>query len=353
MNSSNNSFKLKATESTWAIFAITRFLLAFVVLIHHIEIYFDFIKGNSKLEFIASFGGKASVLGFLLISGISIGHSFYINKDGFLIRRFLRIYPLYFFAVLFTVFLQYGLGSPYQLPNSNLVSAGIFTSIGNLLLLQGIAVIPIIYNYPLWSLGVECFLYLMVPLLFRLRLRYILVILVISICTFLFKRDFFYGYIILKWAWPFIIGLIIVAKKQTSLTILLLIAMPIITAYDKISFSPLLSWLNVSLVAIICLFSLNFEVQLSKTVQKVFNFLGTISYPIYVLHLPILLLLYHCGITEVYTLIGLVILITIPLNYIFDDWLKRIFWKPLVSDFNGKLNRVSVLISSAKKQIKL
>lgn len=155
MNSSNNSFKLKATESTWAIFAITRFLLAFVVLIHHIEIYFDFIKGNSKLEFIASFGGKASVLGFLLISGISIGHSFSIKKEGFLKRRFLRIYPLYFFAVLFTVILQYYLGSPYQLPNSNLVSAGIFTSIGNLLLLQGIAVIPIIYNYPLWSLGVE------------------------------------------------------------------------------------------------------------------------------------------------------------------------------------------------------
>ena len=85
-----------------------------------------------------------------------------------------------FFNVNFGI-LQYYLGSPYQLPNSNLVSAGIFTSIGNLLLLQGIAVIPIIYNYPLWSLGVECFLYLMVPLLFRLRLRYILVILVISI----------------------------------------------------------------------------------------------------------------------------------------------------------------------------
>jgi peptidoglycan/LPS O-acetylase OafA/YrhL len=102
-------------------------------------------------------GGKAAVLGFLLISGISIGHSYYNSQSGFLKRRFLRVYPLYFFAVLFGVFTQYFLGSPYQLPNINMVAAGIGTSIGNFVLLQGIAVNTITNNGPLWSLGVEFF----------------------------------------------------------------------------------------------------------------------------------------------------------------------------------------------------
>jgi peptidoglycan/LPS O-acetylase OafA/YrhL len=40
-----------------------------------------------------------------MISGISVGHSFNKNKAGFLKRRFLRIYPLYFAeAILGTVF---------------------------------------------------------------------------------------------------------------------------------------------------------------------------------------------------------------------------------------------------------
>jgi peptidoglycan/LPS O-acetylase OafA/YrhL len=139
------------TESTWAILTITRFFLAFIVLIHHLDYYFGMVKGNMVLEFIPSLGGKSAILGFLLISGISIGYSFFINSVGFLKRRFLRIYPLYFFAVFLGVFAQYFLGSPYQLSNVNIGAAVIGTSISSFLLLaRG----GLWHNYIQWTIVV-------------------------------------------------------------------------------------------------------------------------------------------------------------------------------------------------------
>jgi peptidoglycan/LPS O-acetylase OafA/YrhL len=184
----------------------------------------------------------------------------------------------------------------------------------------------------------------MVPLLFLLRLRYLLVIVLVSLNTFLFSSYFGnvgYGFINVQWAWPFIIGFIISAKRQIMVAVPLLIAMPIITFYDIHSFADSLSWLNVALTIVICLASLNFDIKLPKTMIKIFNFLGTISYPIYVCHLPLLMLLYHWGISDVYFLVGLVILITIPLNYIFDDYLKKIFWKPLIEFLEVQLLRLN------------
>jgi peptidoglycan/LPS O-acetylase OafA/YrhL len=184
----------------------------------------------------------------------------------------------------------------------------------------------------------------MVPLLFLLRLRYILVIVLVSLNTLFFSTYFGnvgYGFRHLQWAWPFIIGFIISAKRQIMVALPLLIAMPIVAFYDKHTFEDSLSWLNVALIIVICLVSMNFEIKLSKTTKKVFNFLGTISYPIYVLHLPLLMLFFHFGIEEVGVLVGLVILISIPLNYICDDWLKKIFWKPLIDLCEVQLLRLN------------
>jgi peptidoglycan/LPS O-acetylase OafA/YrhL len=321
------------TESTWALLAGARFFLALIVIVGHLK---DFVVGFDWVLFIASFGPKAAVMSFLLISGISIGYSYRKNKSGFFKRRFLRIYPLYFFAVLFAVFLQYYLGSPYKLVNTTMVAAGYFTSLANFLVLGGIASIIIPYNGPLWSLGVEVFLYLTVPLLMYLRLRYTLLISLISMFFFTFiNYNFLYGYLNLLWAWPFIIGLIVSAKQKPLFTIPLLILSFIIVFYKKEIFGESLSVLIVSLSLIICFMAMYMNVNLSKNTIRVFNFLGTISYPLY-------LLLYHSGVKDAYVLMGLVILLCIPINYIFDVWLKNIFWNPLVANIESALNFIVV-----------
>jgi peptidoglycan/LPS O-acetylase OafA/YrhL len=320
------------TDSTWALLAITRFFLAFIVLYGHLYVHVLGLK-VVPLQFVFNLGGKAAVMAFLLISGISIGYSYANNRKGFLQRRFLRIYPLYFIAVLFAAFLQYYLVSPYVLPATTMVSAGTLTSIANFLLLQGVAAITITYNGPLWSIGVEVFLYLMVPLLMYLRLRYIVLITFISMVVFTFlDYHFLYGYINFIWAWPFLIGIIIAAKKRPLYALPLLIVSVLIVFYQKAVFGESLSVLTVSLSIVICFIAMYVKIELSKNTKTLFNFLGTISYPIYIFHLPLYLLLYHLGVRQSFTFFSLVILICIPIHYVFDVWLSRVFWKPLLAN---------------------
>ncbi|MEZ7503914.1 acyltransferase family protein [Flavobacterium sp. Arc2] len=336
------------TDTTWSILAVTRFVLAFIVMYGHL--YFHILSFKvMPYQFIFDLGGKAAVMVFLLISGISIGYSYARNSKGFIKRRFLRIYPLYFVAVLFAVFLQYYLGSPYELPNSTMLAAGNLTSIANFLLLQGIASITITYNGPLWSIGVEVFLYLMVPLLMLLRLRYILVITLISMYAFTFMDyDFLYGYGDLIWAWPFLIGFIISAKKQPLFAFPLLGLSIFIVSYQQKIFAESLSVMLSSCSILFILIAMYLKLDFTKNMKIFLNFLGTISYPIYIFHFPLYLLLYHLGVRESYVFIGLVILLSIIINYIFDDWLKKIFWKPLVNKLDSQLNEYKIKSISIK-----
>jgi peptidoglycan/LPS O-acetylase OafA/YrhL len=328
------------TESTWAILAITRFFLAFIVLYGHL--YFH-VLGLELMpsQFIFDLGGKAAVMAFLFISGISIGHSYVENRHKFMERRFLRIYPLYFVAVLFAVLLQYFIGSPYELSNSTMIAAGNLTSIANFLLLQGIIAITITYDGPLWSIGVEVFLYLLVPLLMYLRMRYLVIIILISMLAFTFlDYDALYGYGILIWSWPFLIGFLISAKKKHLVAMPFLVLSLFIVFYQRRIFGEPLSLLLCSCSILVCLTAMYADLNLSKNIKTFFNFLGTISYPIYIFHFPIYLLLYYLGVREAYVFIGLVLVLSIVINYIFDVWLKKIFWKPLVNNIVILINMV-------------
>jgi peptidoglycan/LPS O-acetylase OafA/YrhL len=330
------------TETTWAILALIRFILAFIVMYGHLYAYiigFKFVT----FQFIIDLGPKAAVMAFLLISGISIGYSYAKNSKGFIKRRFLRIYPLYFAAVLFGVFLQYYLGSPYVLPNSTMHAAGNFTSMANFLLLQGIAAITITYNGPLWSIGVEVFLYLMAPLLMLLRLRYIFAITLISMFAFTFiEYEGLYGYVNFIWAWPFLIGLVISAKKQPLFAFPLLVLSVLIVFFHSQVFEQSLSVLTAIFTILVCLIALYVKLDFSKNITIFFNFLGTISYPLYLMHLPLYLFLYYLGVREYYIFIGLTLLLSIAINYIFDNWLKKIFWKPAVNTIEVKLNKLKI-----------
>ena len=330
------------TESTWAILALTRFLLAFIVMYGHFYAYvFGFNAGANQL--ILNLDAKAAVMAFLFISGISIGYSYDKKKEGFFKRRLIRIYPLYFTAVLFGVILQNYLGSPFELPNSTMVPAGHLTSIANFLLLQGIAAITITYNGPLWSIGVEFLLYLMVPFLSSLRLRYLLVITLISMIAFtFFNYSFLYGYTTLIWAWPFIIGLLITVKKRLSYAICLLVISLLIVNFQKEVFRDSLSVVTVSVSIIICLFAIYTKYDFSTKTKHVFNYLGVISYPLYVFHLPLFLLLYSLGLREHYLFIGMVILFCIPINFIFDTFLTKIFWKPVILQVEYIIKKIRV-----------
>jgi peptidoglycan/LPS O-acetylase OafA/YrhL len=320
----------KYTESTWAVFAGMRFILAAIVLIGHLHV---FVNDTAGLRIISDFGARAAVLGFLLISGVSIGYSYKQNPDGYFRRRFLRIYPLYFFAVLLACVITVLVGSPYQLPGQTLAASGWKTALANFFFLQGILSITITYNGPLWTLGVEVFLYLFAPLLSKSRLELFLLLIAASMIAFLFyPRDWLFGYSALRYSWPWLIGFLSVTQQRYKLIALLLGIGVIVTSVTKTDTAEALSWVTFGAVSIVVVLANAYAFYVPRGVQKVLNFFGELSYPIYLFHFPLYIVLYrYCAVRSSYVFLLLTLLISLLFNYIVDYWLKRILWKPVVN----------------------
>lgn len=139
----------------WSLLAGLRFLLASIVAVNHLP---DFIPIGGW-SVIPRFGAFEAILGFLLISGYSIGASYMKQPDGFVWRRIKRIYPVYLasIALVYLVFM---------LDQSNLPS--VWVVLANVLFLNQI-VTATSFVGPAWSLALEFWLYCLTPLLFLIH----------------------------------------------------------------------------------------------------------------------------------------------------------------------------------------
>lgn len=159
-----------------------RGLAALVVLVHHVQVYFDGalraglgVPAAAVLQAIGDRNAEAVLL-FFVLSGFSIrlsvegrGLGTRADVNHYLYRRFRRILPLYWLALAVSA-----LGA-WLAP----VDDASFTSLallGNLCFLQSSAAVagswfpPFARNGPLWSLAFEMFYYLSFPL-FYARVR--------------------------------------------------------------------------------------------------------------------------------------------------------------------------------------
>jgi hypothetical protein len=138
----------------WSLLAGFRFLLALVVAAGHLG-RFTSLKG---LQLIAWLNPFHAILGFLLVSGYSVGSSYLQAPRGFLWRRILRIYPIYAASMVLACAV-WVLVAHQKPPDWK-------TIILNLALLNQAAT-----NYsiigPAWSLSLEFWLYCLVPFFFR------------------------------------------------------------------------------------------------------------------------------------------------------------------------------------------
>jgi len=135
----------------WSILAGIRFILASIVAINHLADYIPL----GCLGFIPEFGAFEAILGFLLISGYSISVSYSKQPEGFLLRRILRLYPIYFtaMAATFLAFILLKVPPPH-----------IGTLVINALFLNQLLTTTSFVG-PAWSLSLEFWLYCLTPLL--------------------------------------------------------------------------------------------------------------------------------------------------------------------------------------------
>jgi peptidoglycan/LPS O-acetylase OafA/YrhL len=142
-------------RSGWDVLSFLRFFLALIVALSHLK---DFAPIGPVLDGIVRLGSFEAILGFLLISGYSIGHSIQKKPEGFFLRRLWRIYPVYLAAVVLTYLVQ-----------RNPLTGDFLWNFALNLFFLGQIVVRYSYVNAGWTLGLEVWLYALAPIFARLR----------------------------------------------------------------------------------------------------------------------------------------------------------------------------------------
>jgi peptidoglycan/LPS O-acetylase OafA/YrhL len=320
-------------QTHWEVLAALRFFLAWVVLCGHMTWFRESsIPWASAFDL---FSGKAAVIGFLLVSGYSIAASLERGETGFYRRRFLRIYPLYFVALLFTLLVQQLLGGHVELPHKVLDSSGPVTTLGNFLLTQTFLVKPLEFDGPIWSLSIEAFYYLLAPLLKRLSANALIGLVLFSMVCFILPKRTDLGtiyFVLAKWnalgyAWSWILGFVL-RENRTPATYGCIVLGGALMLWSEATPEPLAIATYVISVALTLLAD---RVGFPQRLKGTANYLGDISYPLYLVHLPTFLLLYGVlGLRLPWLVVACAFAWTAILYYVVDLQLKPRYIKPLL-----------------------
>ncbi|HSY61345.1 MAG TPA: acyltransferase [Cytophaga sp.] len=290
----------------WDYLSITRFFLAFIVFSGHLS---GHIEESGILKYITLFGSFEAIIGFLLISGFSIGKSILKNQDQYFIRRAQRIYPVYLSSMILHFVL-------FPVPLTPEFIGVLFI---NVLFLNQF-LIDTSYVGPAWSLALEVWLYSLAPFFLKLSYKILLIIIYVSFffyclytcCRSLFHWPYYAGtmfginVVLLSFIW--IAGFVLAVFKENKTKIMLHIAFIFIAHFGLVFLiqagfrfknHELAVFLKKDLINYIfrlaCLGIIYYVVlfnhrlpELSIRAKKVFNFLGNISYPLYLIHLSII-----------------------------------------------------------------
>lgn len=280
----------RVPDSVWPWLALLRFVLALLVVVAHLRWYFRY---DPVVLTAAEFGGVVALFGFLVISGYSIRASLFHpgGNRAFYVRRFLRIYPLYFCAVVLTHILNVAFRPALELPGYTLSSTGWATSLGNALLLQGYACTTMPFNPPIWTISVEAAYYALAPLLLLLPLRWTVVLMGASFGFFCLPmlgvpQQFYYGYDALRHLWAWVFGFHFARLSASPWAWLVFVLSFGTICLHPTTITDQLAWVTVVLIVVTFRFAPHRPVP--PAVGKVFLFLGDVSYPLYVFHAPLL-----------------------------------------------------------------
>jgi peptidoglycan/LPS O-acetylase OafA/YrhL len=259
------------------------------------------------------FIGQYAVFGFFILSGylmtlvMQTNYGYTVRGSiGYAVNRFLRIYPLYWFsccvAVLVLLFLEpsftTGVNGLFSLPESA------FDWFRNIALLIGFNR-PNTLIGPAWALTIELFFYLCIGLGLsrnrQLTLAWFVLSVIITLYLLLSGADFMRRYVTVGAAsLPFATGALIFHWREDLQARLRFITQPTVAPLVLFlllllsHFIALVSghsatagfYLNYAVCALLVI-SLMGRKQLPLISRRLDNWLGDLSYPIYLIHYPL------------------------------------------------------------------
>jgi peptidoglycan/LPS O-acetylase OafA/YrhL len=281
--------------SQWAVLALLRFILASIVVACHLGL---FCWNASWVVFLRSFGPKTAVLCFFVISGYSIAASIQRRPEGFFKRRFWRIYPLYVVGLAIAYIASELSPGHYRTIAQGMLNFEEQPWLGALFLLQGWICHTPLYNAALWSLSAEIALYACAPLLRKGGPILMGVVIVASAVFYLAhssitKDDFIgmlHGGAFACFAWAWVGGFLFYSYRRSALAKALFIVPGwiLVMVENPDPFWKFAPYADLIVVAVI---SMSVHARLGRSVIKCFNYAGEISYPLYIVHYPCLLIM--------------------------------------------------------------
>jgi peptidoglycan/LPS O-acetylase OafA/YrhL len=256
----------------------------------------------------------SAVFGFLLISGYSIAASIERSSDGFYWRRFWRIFPTYVASIVLGVAASFLIADKLTTPDgsfsfvpTNAYEVGIA-----LLMLQTFVGPTISANAQLWTVAIEWWEYMLAPLFKRCGSLLLGAFVILS-----FAAHFFWGYpawayksmyghmfIVLTWFW--LVGFLYYRHRNTPLGYAILLVPFMVAIVIRL-------WIGEAVIFGIAGLLVCDRIKLPARMIAILNWLGELSYPIYAVHVPIVVffLYFHAVMPAVAALTSILVSITI------------------------------------------
>ncbi len=212
---------------------------------------------------------------------------------------------------------------------------GWFTLAGNVVLLQTFVVKPLAFDGPVWSLAVEAFFYLLAPWLVRQRPAHLMGAVVFSAACYALPKhtDWGFAYRVLSklnalhYLWCWLLGFLLRFHPTRSVAILAVLGLaPVFASVDTASG---LCWLTYLLsLGVIAAAT---RVRLPSALRRAADYLGDLSYPLYLMHFPAFILgLLYLGARSAGSQLAIAFLVTVVAYHVVDGFLKPRFLAPLV-----------------------
>lgn len=288
------------TKPNWALLAGVRFALALIVC--GVHTYIVLPENTLFCSTFYNFGAFCAVLGFLFISGFSIAASMERDRAGFYQRRFERLAPTYFLCFLFALlpFVCIDFSSGHNVATG--VNFDMPTPTQFFLTAFAIAPSPhfIVCTFgQSWSLMLEICFYAMAPLFARASIKILVWIVGLSSLFYIAVPHWGMGshpteplwsnVPALGWAW--LLGWIVFYHRESEWCKILAVTLPALLVSVS-NCNGGVYWCFTLTLPILALIY-GERVMIPMSLKKPLFWLGDVSYPLYLVHPAVYILLYN------------------------------------------------------------